>query len=53
MIMGRDVTPASAVQIEELNGQNEVISMPVYPEEGSIQIIDNVMVIKLSEFADG
>lgn len=48
-VMGRDFDVASAVQIEELSSRIEVVDMPVYPEDGSIQIVDGVMVVKLSE----
>lgn len=36
-------------EIVELMGTDEVQAMPCYPDDGSIQIVDDVVVVKLSE----
>ncbi len=44
--------PASIIGIEETNtlAQTEIVaSMPIYPSKGSIQMIDNICVVKLGE----
>ena len=41
--------PISICYDEELKNSDEVLEMPVFPKQGSVQMIDGVMVVKLAE----
>ena len=46
-ILGYEINWAESEQIKELEDMEEVISMPTYPNDGSVKIIDDTIVIKL------
>lgn len=49
-IIGLRFTPASTLEIEIVSNKYEVIfDMPIYPAEGSIRVIDGIMVVKMSD----
>ena len=43
------ILPASSAQIIEVEVSEECKNMPTYPDENSIKIINDVLVIKLSD----
>lgn len=45
---GIQLAPVSSEQEDTINASTLVTAMPCWPEDGSIQVIDNVLVIKLS-----
>ena len=44
-----NVVPADSGLIDEIRKTDEFKEMPTYPDEESIKIIDNILVVKLSE----
>ena len=41
--------PVSLVYNDELKNSDEIINMPVFPEKGSVQMINEVLVVKLAD----
>lgn len=45
--MGFDIPMAKQERVEELSALSEIQQMPYYPDDGSIKVIDDILVIKL------
>ena len=50
--LGFDISFASQEEMDSILETDAFKRMPSYPFEGSIQIIDNIVVVKLSEPAE-